>query len=737
MKDDSESLFGELFDTPRRKVVPVLVPMPAPTAYSYAVPDGLTIEPGAIVQVPLGPRQVIGVVWDGGEGTSVDPKKLREITKVFDCPPLDQDMRTFLDWVAAYTLSPPGYVARMALRAPAALDPDPMIEGLRYAGYEPERLTPARQKVLEIAADGLSWTKSGLAHASGVSTSVIDGLVKQGVFEQVFLPPPPLVAAPDPDYAESRLAGPQKEAAEEILQSLSKGGFHVSLIDGVTGSGKTEVYFEAIAETLKQGKQVLILLPEIALTANFLERFQDRFGSKPGEWHSDLATRTREKVWRQVATGEIRVVAGARSALFLPFENLGLIIVDEEHDPAFKQEDRVFYNARDMAVVRARIAGFPVVLVSATPSVESQVNCIAGRYTRIHLPTRFADAAMPDLHLIDMRRAPPERGGFLSPILLRSVGKAVERGEQALLFLNRRGYAPLTLCRVCGHRFQCPQCSSWLVEHRFRGQIQCHQCGYHEPTPNACPECGTLDHLVACGPGVERIAEEVEKHFPDARTLVLSSDIGGVKRLRLELEAIANGEADIVIGTQLVAKGHNFPLMTLVGIIDADIGLSNGDPRAAERTFQLLSQVTGRAGRTGRKSLGLLQTFQPQHPVMQAIISGDAAAFYEREILERERAQLPPFGRLVSIIVSADSRAEAEGHARGLRQAAPHESGIIILGPAEAPLALIRGRHRFRLLVHGRRNSDMQAFVRSMLERGPKERRSIQVQVDVDPQSFL
>ena len=348
-----------------------------------------------------------------------------------------------------------------------------------------------------------------------------------------------------------------------------------------------------------------------------------------------------------------------------------------------------------MAVVRARISGFPVVLVSATPSVESQVNCQAGRYRRIHLPTRFADAALPDLHLVDMRRHPPERGGFLSPVLLKAIGKTVERQEQALLFLNRRGYAPLTLCRVCGHRFQCPQCSSWLVEHRFRGQIQCHQCGYAEPTPQACPECGTLDHLVACGPGVERIAEEVERHFPDARTLVLSSDLGGVKRLRLELEAIANGEADIVIGTQLVAKGHNFPLMTLVGIVDADIGLANGDPRAAERTFQLLSQVTGRAGRTGRKSHGLLQTFQPMHPVMQALVSGDATAFYEREIAERERAALPPFGRLVSIIVSADTRPEAETHARQLRQSAPIERDIAILGPAEAPLALIRGRHRF------------------------------------------
>jgi primosomal protein N' (replication factor Y) len=739
MNMDSTNLCGAIAAeaVQATRTVPVLVPMPAPKPYSYAVPDGMAVEPGAIVQVPLGPRQVIGVVWDGGD-EGVDPKKLRPISRVFDCPPLAREMRDFVDWVAAYTLSPPGLVARMALRAPAALDPEPMIEGLRLAGGRPERITPARQRVIERVADGLSWTKTGLAHAAGVSTSVVDGLIALDVFETVFMPPPPIVARPDPAFTTPRLEGPQKQAASELVDGVRQDGFSVALIDGVTGSGKTEVYFEAIAETLRRGRQVLILLPEIALTSSFLERFQDRFGAKPAEWHSDLAPRTREKVWRQAVTGEVRVVAGARSALFLPFQDLGLIIVDEEHDPAYKQEDRVYYNARDMAVVRGRIGDFPVVLVSATPSVESRVNGQSGRYGIIHLKTRFGDAALPDLYLIDMRRHAPERGGFLSPVLLKAIQKTVARGEQALLFLNRRGYAPLTLCRVCGHRFQCPQCSSWLVEHRFRNQLQCHQCGHAESTPEACPECGTLDHLVACGPGVERIAEEVERHFPEARTIVLSSDImGGVKRLRLELDAIAKGEADIVIGTQLVAKGHNFPLMTLVGIVDADLGLSNGDPRAAERTFQLLSQVTGRAGRTGLKSNGLLQTYQPQHPVMQAIVSGDAGAFYEREISERERGLLPPFGRLASIIVSAETRADAQAHARGLRNAAAPVSGIQVLGPAEAPLALVRGRHRFRLLVHGKRNSDMQGFLRAMLAAGPKERGSVHVQVDIDPQSFF
>ncbi|OLP59528.1 primosomal protein N' [Xaviernesmea oryzae] len=737
MGKDSPTLLDSLFAAPAARTVPVLVPMPAPKPYSYLVPEHMHVEPGSIVQVPLGPRQVMGLVWDGEDKPDVDPKKLKSITHVFDCPPLKRDMRAFLDWVAAYTLSPPGLVARMALRAPAALDPEPMVEGLRLTAARPDRMTPARARVIETASNGLFWTRSGLAHAANASSSVIDGLLAQGVFETAFMPPPPVVAAPEPDHAPVSLDPGQARAADVVCAAARRGGFDVALIDGVTGSGKTEVYFEAIAETLRRGRQVLILLPEIALTAAFLDRFEARFGAKPAEWHSELAPRTREKVWRQVTEGGVRVVAGARSALFLPFSDLGLIIVDEEHDPAYKQEDRVFYNARDMAVVRARLGDFPLVLVSATPSLESRVNGEIGRYRPVHLPTRFAEAALPDLGLIDMRRHPPARGGFLSPVLIEAIGKTVRRGEQALLFLNRRGYAPLTLCRVCGHRFQCPQCSSWLVEHRFRSQIQCHHCGYAERTPDVCPECGTFDHLAACGPGVERIAEEIDGHFPEARTIVLSSDLMGVKRLRLELEAIAKGEADIVVGTQLVAKGHNFPLMTLVGVVDADLGLANGDPRAAERTFQLLSQVTGRAGRTGRKSHGLIQTYQPAHPVMQAIVSGDREQFYERETTERERALLPPFGRLAAIIVSADTRGEAETHARALRQAAPVPGDIRILGPAEAPLAMIRGRHRFRLLVHGKRSSDMQAFMRAMIAAGPKPRGTLSVQVDIDPQSFL
>jgi primosomal protein N' (replication factor Y) len=731
---------GKGGETAQMRAVPVLVPMPAERAYTYALPDGLDIMPGTIVQVPLGPRQVPGIIWDGS-ADAVEPRKLKPVTQIFDCPPLDDAMRRFIDWVAAYTLTPPGLVARMTLRVPAAFDPEPMIDALAFTGHRPAKMTGPRQRVLELAGSHGAWTRAGLAQAAGVSASVIDGLHAGGCFESVRLPPPPVAAAPDPDFANPALDEAQAQAAGALRGAVGQ-GFSATLLDGVTGSGKTEVYLEAVAEALSKGGQALVLIPEIALTDSFLARFEDRFGARPAQWHSDMPPRQRERVWRQVAEGRVQVVAGARSALFLPFARLSLIVVDEEHDPAYKQEEHAIYHARDMAVVRAQLAQIPVVLASATPSVESRVNADAGRYRRLVLPQRFGAAREPDIALIDMKRHPPPRGRFLSPVLSAAITKTLADGRQSLLFLNRRGYAPLTLCRVCGHRFECPNCSAWLVEHRFRKRLQCHHCGHHEPSPEACPNCGALDHLAACGPGVERIAEEVAGAFPDARIMVLSSDMaGGVRRLRIELEAVAQGQADIIIGTQLVAKGHNFPLLALVGVLDADIGLSSADPRAAERTFQLLAQVTGRAGRYGGDSRGLIQTYLPEHPVMQAIRRGDREGFYDSEITLRRGAHLPPFARLAAIIVSGSDKAAAETHARALARAAMTDPAmnvqIQVLGPAEAPMALVRGRHRLRLLISAPRSADVQGFIRAMLANGPKPRGDLRVAVDIDPQSFL
>jgi primosomal protein N' (replication factor Y) len=546
------------------------------------------------------------------------------------------------------------------------------------------------------------------------------------------------VPPPDPDFAATSLTDEQEAAVRTLREAVAADAFSVTLLDGVTGSGKTEVYLEAVAAALAAGRQVLILVPEIALTADFLDRFATRFGARPAEWHSDVAPRRREKVWRGAADGDVRAVVGARSALFLPFADLGLIVVDEEHDLAYKQEDRVFYNARDMAVVRGHLAGFPVVLSSATPSIESRVNADTNRYRRIMLADRYRAARLPEITAIDMRENPPERGRFLAPPLVSAIAEALVVGEQSLLFLNRRGYAPLTLCRRCGHRFQCPNCSTWLVEHRFRGILMCHHCGHTEPRLDSCPSCGSEDSLVACGPGVERLAEEVKDRFPEARVIVMSSDIlGGVKRLRFELQSIAKGEVDIVIGTQLVAKGHNFPLLTLVGVVDGDLGLARGDLRAAERTFQLLSQVTGRAGRSGGASRAFVQTFAPEHPVMQAIVAGDREAFYAKEIAERHAAGLPPFGRLAGVVVSGPVRGAVQSYASAFRRAAPPRRDVEVLGPAEAPLAVIRGRHRFRLLVQAPRTADLQGWLRAWLAAAPPSRGGIRVQIDIDPQSFL
>ena len=642
----------------------------------------------------------------------------------------------FIDWVADYTLAPRGMVLLMALRFDEQGEAAKV--GVRLAGPPPKRKTAARERVLELMADGLVRSKAETAREAGVTPSVVNGLVDEGTLAIVELPPEPVMREPDPAYAVPELSAAQAAAAESLRKAAADGGFTTHLLDGVTGSGKTEVYFEAVAETIRAGKQALILLPEIALTTQFLDRFAERFGVRPAEWHSQVSPRRRARTWEAVAKGEVAVVAGARSALFLPFAKLGLIVVDEEHDPAYKQEDGVHYHARDMAVVRASLAHVPIVLSSATPSIETEVNARRRRYQRLSLPERFSGSAIPPLEAIDLRTAGPPKRRWIAPRLEQEVRDTIARGEQALLFLNRRVYAPLTLCRTCGHRMRCPNCDAWLVEHRYRQQLICHHCGYGAPSLEACPRCESKDSFVACGPGVERLEEETRALFPEARTQILSSDLsGGVERMRAELSAITRGEVVIVIGTQLVAKGHHFPSLALVGVVDADLGLGYGDPRAAERTFQLLHQVVGRAGRAAAAGKGYLQTHQPSHPVLQALIAGDRDAFYDQEIAAREEAGLPPFGRLASLIISSKDGPAAEAHSRRLAATAPHDERVRILGPAEAPLALIRGRRRWRLLAKSSKGFDLSGYLREWLAAGPKPTGSLQVTVDVDPQSFL
>ncbi len=716
--------------------VPVLLPYPFAGPFDYATRPGMDLAPGDIVLVPLNSRQEVGVVWDAPAGPVVDDRKLKPVSARVDAPAMSAPLRRLIDWIAGYTLSAPGEVLAMALRVNALSAPPPQIGWQAVRDVALPRLTPQRARVLDVLGHGV-MAGSALARAAGVGAGVIRGLADAGLLVAAAVPVAAAFGVPDPAHALPALSAEQAGVARDLRAAVAAGAFSVTLLDGVTGSGKTEVYLEAVAECLDAGRQALILLPEIALSAQFLQRFERRFGVAPAVWHSDLASRTRRVTWRAVAEGQAPVVVGARSALFLPFPDLGLIVIDEEHETAFKQEDGVVYHARDMAVVRARFESAPAVLVSATPSLESLANVQAGRYRHVQLAARHGGARLPEIAAIDLREAPPPRGKFLSPVLVEAVRARFARGEQAMLFLNRRGYAPLTLCRACGHRLACPNCTAWLVEHRARRELACHHCGHTEAVPPICPVCAAEGSMAPIGPGVERITEEAAELFPQARTLVMASDtMPGPHAAGEAAAAIEARVIDLIIGTQIVAKGWHFPHLTLVGVVDADLGLAGGDLRAAERTVQLLHQVAGRAGRAEAPGQVLLQTFSPGHPVMAALVGGDLADFYAREAEARRPGNWPPFGRLAAVIVSAEAPDAADLVARDLGRAAPHGDGVLVLGPAPAPLAILRGRHRRRLLLKTRREIAVQGLLHEWLGRVAVPR-GVRVDVDVDPVSFL
>ena len=722
------------------ELISVLTTQPLDRALDYKAPEGGCFL-GAFVEVPLGPRKVLGVVWGAGEG-GYDLSKVRSVLRVLDAVPMRPEMRTFLERASAYTLTPMPAMLRLATRSPGLGDP-PSMRSVYRRGHvaEPDRWTDARRRVLDAldTYGGLAFTLGELAEAAGVSSSVIKGLVKQGVVAEEASPrdmPYPRLQVGQSPYA---LTEEQQAAARTITEGVAARRYGTTLLKGVTGSGKTEVYLEAVAACLKAGRQALVLLPEIALTAEFLTRVESRFGATPAEWHSGVSMTERRRAWRMVGEGKAQLVVGARSALFLPYQDLGLIVVDEEHDTSYKQEDGVLYNARDMAVLRGSIAHAQVVLASATPSLESWANAEAGKYTRVSLTSRFGKAVMPELRAIDMRNETLPANRWISDTLARAVRARIQAGEQALLFLNRRGYAPVTICRACGHQIGCEQCDARMVEHRFLKRLVCHQCGETKPIPIVCPSCEAEDRLAPVGPGVERLAEEVAALFPEARVSVLSSDVfGSVRALKDEIEAIAGGGADIIIGTQIVAKGHNFPLLTLVGVIDADLGLQGSDLRAAERTFQLMRQVSGRAGRADKPGTALLQTYQPAHPVIRAILEGDEEAFWRAEAAEREAAGVPPYGRMAGIVLSSTDAQEAfdVGNMLAARADPLARVGAQVFGPAAAPIARIRGRHRVRLLVKAPKGVALQPAVAQWVSqvRGSS---NLRLSVDIDPQSFL
>jgi primosomal protein N' (replication factor Y) len=719
------------------KVASVLIPLPVQEAFDYEVPETLDLVRGDQVAVPLGPRLMRGIVSEVRETTGSN-RRLKSVEALLDDPRLPERTVDFVEWAARWTLSPPGEMAAMALKGLRAPKPKPERRLRRVGDRSPARPTAARTAVLEALGDR-ALSRPDLTVASGASSAVIKGLIDEGVLEVLEIEAVAAFDRPDPDHAPARLNADQTASAEALAAATAKGGFAPFLLDGVTGSGKTEAYLEAAARTLRADPdaQILILLPEIALTQDLIRRITSRFGAAPAEWHSGIAPPRRRMVWEAVAAGRCNIVVGARSALFLPFPNLKLLIVDEEHDGSFKQEDGLVYHGRDLAVARARIEGATVVLASATPSLETLWNAQQGRYSWLKLSARHGAAVLPDIQLLDLRQSPPDPQTWLSQPLREAIGETFQRGEQTLLFLNRRGYAPVVLCRACGHRLTAPDTDSWLVEHRYTGRLVCHLTGFSMARPKACPSCGAPDSLVSVGPGVERVEEEVRQLFPEARTAVFSSDtVPDAKAARALIQSMVDGEIDILVATQAAAKGHNFPRLTLVGVVDADLGLRGGDLRAAERTFQLLTQATGRAGRAETPGRAILQTWTPEHPVLQALKAGDRDGFVEAEMGEREAAVLPPHGRLAALILSGEDASAVERLAQALAEAIPNAERLEVYGPADAPLGLIRGRRRKRLLVRADRDVDLQGFLRAWLAR-VKVPGSVRLTVDVDPYSFL
>lgn len=717
----------------------VLLLNPALGPLDYRVPAAMTVEPGSIVLAPLGPRQMVGVVWEPDHMPSageVGDNRLRNLLAVFDVPPLGAPLRRLIEWTATYYLSPPAAVLRMVMSSVNALEASPTVTEYRLAETIPERLTAQRARAVERLGSAQGLVRE-LATIADVSEGVIRGMIKAnllcGMAVQVDTPYPP----PDPDHDAPILSEEQRDAANWLVAATEAQRFAPVLLDGVTGSGKTEVYFEAIATAIRAQRQTLVLLPEIALTEPFLRRFEARFGVAPVSWHSDLRQSQRRRAWRAIASGDALVTVGARSALFLPYRNLGLIIVDEAHETSFKQEEGVGYHARDVAVMRGRFEQVPVILSTATPAIETRTQVAQGRYHALKLPGRFGQAELPEIIAINLTKDAPERGRWLAPPLVAAMTATIARGEQALLFLNRRGFAPLTLCRHCGHRFQCPNCTAWMVEHRLIQRLQCHHCGHATPPPRACPECHEEDALVACGPGVERIADEVAMLFPDAKRAIVTSDtLWSPAKAAEFVGRMEAGDIDIVIGTQLVTKGYHFPQLTLVGVVDADLGLQGGDLRAAERSFQQIAQVSGRAGRGAKPGRVFIQTHEPDAPVIRALVSGDSEAFYAAETEARREADAPPFGRYAAIIIASEQLDQARDIAALIGRTAPSVAGIQVYGPAPAPLAMLRGRHRFRLLVHARRALDVQDVIRDWL--GALEwPRAVRVSVDIDPYSFV
>ena len=736
--------------------VAVLVSGPFNEPFDYTVEskkDGVCI--GQVVLVPFGKRKNVGIIV--GEGTRAIPQeKLKRIEEIYEINPIPQPSIELIYFLANWYCAYKGLVLKMVLSPVEAITSteykkvykSKFLDSDEIEEINKHKITSKRKLILDFLFKSKQAVfQEDLIDNTGVSKSILKDMTKKNLIVEELVKKQAYSNLKVPNYNKIKfeinklLNSEQKNAVEKINVSIKKKKPDCFLLDGVPGSGKTETYFQTVKTCLDEGKQILILLPEISLTPDWEKRFHQSFSFAPLVWHSGITKTKKKQIWLSALNSSAGVIVGARSALMLPILNLGLIIVDEEHDPAFKQEEGVRYNARDMAIYKAIRSSVPIVLASATPSLETYHNMKIGKYIHLTLPKRATGAALPDIKLIDLKANTPERGKWISSVLTNEIKSKLDNREQSLLFLNRRGYAPLTICNSCGNKIKCVNCETWLVEHRSQNTLVCHHCGYTKRISNTCDICGAEGQIKACGPGVERIEEEINQLFPEAKLTVLSSDtMKSQKTLVKTLEKIKNNKVDIIIGTQMIAKGHDFPDLKLVGIIDSDVGLSGGDLRASERSFQLLQQVSGRSGRHAideqDKGVVFLQTYDNENPIIRAIAKNNRDDFFEKELSSRKNANMPPYGRLAAIILSSKYERKLDGFASELLRIAPLFKNVKIFGPAPAPLYFLRGKYRRRFLIKSDKTVNIQDVLLNWTNK-IKTPHNVKLTIDIDPFSFM
>lgn len=728
-------------------IVKVLIPNVVNAGYDYRLTQ--VADLGSFVRVSVMNRPYIGVIIGPGD-SNLPGDKIKNVNDVFNFGKLAPSDIQWILKMSEWTMMSPGAVLRLIVNVPDAFLPPKQEQLYTFNPDKHARMTDARQAVADAFAsnDNDAMSASDIQNIAYVSSAIVRSMIKA----QLLIPAQlrDVVEHKDFNYTYSDMGNvvlnsEQQYAADEIAKYINN-DFSVHLLDGITGSGKTQVYFDAAWRAYRSGKAVLLMMPEIALTAQFMSRFESRFGARPVVWHSNLTAARRRDIWRGVATGDIRLVVGTRSALFLPWQNLGLIVVDEEHDGSYKQEDMGNYHARDMAILRAAIARFPVILASATPSAETIKNVSVGKYKHLRLTSRFGGAQMPTIETIDLRNDRPAdymidqdpdklQPGAISPTLIHTIDETLTAGQQVMLFINRRGFAPIVQCKKCGWVASCPDCSVGMTYHKKLGKLLCHMCGRTAILPDVCPDCGNAVSMR--GVGLEKVQEEINNKFPDAKTALVSSDTM-MSRQALErlVGKMESGEIDIVIGTQILAKGHHFPNLTLVGVVDSDQGLFGTDFRAGEHTFQQLFQVAGRAGRGSTPGRVLLQTYQPDHPVLRAICASDRDTFMSNDMAARAAAKMPPYGQLIAIIVEANKESVLQQYCAQLAAAAPDLKGGKIMGPIAAGVYQIRNWYRMRFLVAGDERANLQPAVKLWLAK-VKQPANVRVKVDVNPMNFM